>query len=106
TLRVGFVEPEGYEFVVKQPGEPSASAQLLKASAVAVPPDVSGLQLGIDRIAELGISFEDLGGQVDQPIQFFIELLQGSQSRDRAPREGTISLNRPSSDFEQIMWDV
>ena len=39
-------------------------------------------------------------------MQFFVELLQDGQSRDRAPREGTIALTRPSPDFEQIMWDV
>jgi hypothetical protein len=43
---------------------------------------------------------------VDQPIQFFVELLQGGQSRERAPREGTINLTCPSPHFEQIMWDV
>ena len=37
-----------------------------------------------------------LGVEVDQPVQFFVELLQGGQSRDRAPREGTIDLTRPS----------
>jgi len=35
-----------------------------------------------------------------------VELIQDGQSRDRAPREGTIALACPSPDFERIMWDV
>jgi hypothetical protein len=35
-----------------------------------------------------------------------VELLEGKQSVDRAPREGTIALLAPSPDFELIMWDV
>ena len=60
----------------------------------------------VDQIVEVAIPLECLKVRVDQPIQFFIELLQGGQSRDRAPREGTINLTCPSPDFEQIMWDV
>jgi hypothetical protein len=39
-------------------------------------------------------------------LQFFVELLQDGQSRDRAPRHGAIALARPSPAFEHIMWDV
>jgi alpha-amylase/alpha-mannosidase (GH57 family) len=69
-------------------------------------PSPGKVGVGIDQIVELAIPFERLGVEVDQPIHFFIELLEGSQSRDRAPREGTINLTCPSPDFEQIMWDV
>jgi hypothetical protein len=64
------------------------------------------IDVGIDQIVELAIPFALLGVKVDQAIQFFVELLQGGQSRDRAPRDGTINLACPSPDFEQIMWDV
>jgi hypothetical protein len=43
---------------------------------------------------------------VGQAVQFFVEVLEGGQSRDRAPRQGAIALSRPSQDFERIMWDV
>jgi hypothetical protein len=66
-------------------------------------PDV---RIGLDQIFELAVPFARLGVKVDQPVHFFVELLAGSQSRDRAPREGTINLTCPSPDFEQIMWDV
>ena len=58
------------------------------------------------RIVELAVPFAVLGAQPDQSVQFYVELLQGLQSRDRAPREGTIQLTCPTPEFEQIMWDV
>ncbi len=67
---------------------------------------IGRVEVGIAQILEVAIPFELLKVSVDQPIQFFVELLQGGQSRDRAPREGTINLTCPSPDFEQIMWDV
>jgi hypothetical protein len=62
--------------------------------------------VGIDQIAEVAIPFDLLGVEVDAHLQFFVELLQGGQGRDRAPRDGTIVLTRPSADFERIMWQV
>ena len=55
---------------------------------------------------EAGIPFDRLGLKVDEPLAFFVEVLEGGQSTDRAPRDGAIALTRPSADFEQIMWDV
>ena len=78
------------------------SVALTKGAAV---PD-AGVAVGIDQIAEVAVPFDRLGLAVDEPLQFFVELLEGSQSHDRAPRQGTIALARPSRDFEQIMWDV
>jgi alpha-amylase/alpha-mannosidase (GH57 family) len=104
VLRVGFVEPTGYEILVPQPGRiKPAAARLVRTEKAEEGPAV---EIGIDQIVELAVSFECLGVQVDQPILFYIELLQGGQSRDRAPREGAISLSCPSPNFEQIMWDV
>jgi hypothetical protein len=64
------------------------------------------IQIAIDQIVEFAVPFDMLEVKVDQPVQFFVELLEAGQSRDRAPREGTIDFKRPSPDFEQIMWDV
>jgi len=77
--------------------------QLLRGGS---PLDAPGLEAGIDQIAELAVPFDALGVAVDGPVHFFVEVLEGGQSRDRAPREGTINLTRPSPDFERIMWDV
>src|SRR5262249_37758144 len=102
ALRLGFAEPAGWEVLVLRPGRPEQKAELRHAGQV-TPGDVA---VGIDQIAELAVPFEALGLKVDQPVQFFVELLEGRQSRDRAPREGTINLLVPSPDFERIMWDV
>ena len=108
-LHIGFAEPAGCEILVDKLADLKATARLLKPpKSTDVPPSETAtcLQLGMDQIMELAVPFEPLGVPVDGPIQFFVELLQGRQSRDRAPREGTINLTCPSPDFEQIMWDV
>jgi alpha-amylase/alpha-mannosidase (GH57 family) len=103
ALRIGFVEPAGYELLVTGAGSAQPTARLLRQGAQVSGPPVA---VGIDRIVELSIPMESLGVRTDQPVQFSVELLQGGQSRDRAPREGTIALTVPSPDFEQYMWDV
>jgi hypothetical protein len=99
-LRIGFVEPAGHDVLVT----PSSLNVRLQSRGKTA--DATGIEVAIDHIVEAAIPFERLGVAVDQPIQFFVELYEGQQSRDRAPREGTISLLCPSPDFEQIMWDV
>ncbi len=64
------------------------------------------VEAAVEQIAELAVPFDALGVAVDGPVQFFVELLHGGQSRDRAPRQGAIALTRPSRDFELMMWDV
>jgi len=109
-LRVGFLAPTGCELLVADPSGAKPGVQFSKKPSPGDPfpaPDAgSAVEAGIDRIAELRIPFDRLGVKVGQPIQFCVELLQGGQSRDRAPREGTIALICPSPDFELIMWDV
>jgi hypothetical protein len=101
--RIGFAEPSGYEVSIEAPGRPEQQVRLF-CNGEEIPGP--GLQAGVDRIAETAIPFDLLGIEVDQPVQFFVELVSAGQSRDRAPRQGTINVNRPSPDFERIMWDV
>jgi alpha-amylase/alpha-mannosidase (GH57 family) len=103
ALRVGFIDPAGYEVRVLSPGRPGQVVELLRREE-RVP--ASGLAAAVDQIAEVAVPFDALGVAVDQPLQLFVDLLQGGQSRDRAPREGTLAFTRPSPDFEHIMWDV
>jgi hypothetical protein len=105
-LRIGFVEPAGYELRVEQPGRPDPVARLLCRGEEVPCGGRAPVEVGVERIAEAAIPFDALGVAIDGPVQFFVELLQGGQSRDRAPRQGTIHLARPSPDFERIMWDV
>lgn len=102
-LRVGFAEPAGWEVRVLRPARAGQEIELWHRDAPAAAGDVA---VGIDQICELAVPFGRLGVQADQPVQFFVELLEGLQGCDRAPREGTINLLVPSADFEQIMWDV
>src|SRR5262249_14131018 len=86
-LRIAFIEPSGWAFSIMQPGKSQQELKLVHEGLRTPAPDV---EVGIDQIIELSIPFDRLCVQVDQPVQFFVELLKGRQSRDRAPREGTI----------------
>jgi hypothetical protein len=103
TLRLAFVEPAGWELRVTEPATPRQAAALLHDGRPVPAPEV---EVGVDQIVELAVPFARLGVRPDQPVQFFVELLQGPQSRERSPREGTINLTCPTPDFEQLMWDV
>jgi alpha-amylase/alpha-mannosidase (GH57 family) len=103
ALRVGFLEPAGYAVLIERQPDGRYSTGLLRDGE---PVDAAGVEVGVDRIVELAVPFARLGLGENAPVQFVVELLQGQQSRDRAPREGTIHLTCPSADFERIMWDV
>jgi alpha-amylase/alpha-mannosidase (GH57 family) len=103
-LRIGFLEPTATELLITPAAANRPLRFQLRRNGQGI--EDAGVEVGIDQIAELALPFERLGVQVDQPVQFYVELLQDGQSRDRAPREGAISLVCPSPDFERIMWDV
>jgi hypothetical protein len=106
-LRIVFVEPAGFELRVEHPGRPNQKVKLLhKGKTVSDAKSPHRVCAAIEYIVEAGIPFDRLGLKVDEPLAFFVEVLQGGQSTDRAPRDGAIALTRPSADFEQIMWDV
>ncbi len=104
ALRIVFMEPAGFEVLVHQPGRADQQVELLRPNGSK--DAVAGLEVGIDHIAELAVPFDALGVPEEASVQFAVELLRGDQGLDRAPREGVISLTRPSPAFEQIMWDV
>jgi alpha-amylase/alpha-mannosidase (GH57 family) len=103
ALRIKFVEPPGRELTMQFPGRPEQSVAFYWDGRAV---DQTDARVGIDQIVAVSIPFDLLGIQVDQPVQFFVELLEAGQSRDRAPRDSYISLTRPSPDFERINWDV
>lgn len=102
AFRVGFAEPPGGEVLLRKAG-PTWLPQLLRQGQPVEGPDV---EAAVEQIVELRVPFARLGVAVDEPIHFYVELLEGEQSRDRAPREGTVNLTCPSPHFEQMMWDV
>jgi hypothetical protein len=103
ALRFTCVEPHGRELVIEHPGRPGQRATFWRENQ---PVADAAVEAAVDQVAELRIPFAVLGVKVDEPVQFYVEVLEGTQSRDRAPRDSTIALTRPSPDFERIMWDV
>jgi len=101
-LKVGFVEPAGYELRIDWPGRKQQAARLYRLGEQTDAP----VEVAVERIVEAAVPFDALGVAVGGEVQFFVEVLQNDQTRDRAPRQGTIQLSRPSADFERIMWDV
>jgi alpha-amylase/alpha-mannosidase (GH57 family) len=104
-IRVGFLEPKGLELCVHQPGRPKQSWDLTRDGTL-VSVGADKVQIAADRIFEGSIPFSLLGVQIGEPIRFFVELREGRQSRDRAPREGEIHLERPAAAFESKMWNA
>ncbi len=104
AVRVVFSEPAGHELWLMHPAKPSQALEWRQRKPKGKSP--AGLAVGLDQILELAVPFDALGVAVGQPIQFYVELMRADQGMDRAPREGTITLQRPSADFERIMWDV
>jgi len=102
-IRIGFLEPPDWDLWLVAPMRPNRVITLLHRDEAR---PTTGIEFGIDKIMECSVPLDILGIQIDQPIQFFVEVLQNQQSRDRAPREGTVNLTRPKPEFEQIMWDV
>jgi alpha-amylase/alpha-mannosidase (GH57 family) len=103
SLIIGFAEPPGFKLVIANPGRPSQQVELWRHGRL-VP--CQEIQVGVDEIVVVSIPFDCLEVAVDDPIHFFVELMEGTQSRDRAPRDATIGLTRPSPDFELKMWNA
>ena len=103
TVRVVFFEPVGFEFLIAQPSHEEPILQFYHDD-VAV--SESGVEAAADLILELAIPFSSLGAATDDPLNFYIELLEGDQAIERIPREGAIETSVPSSEYELIMWHV
>jgi alpha-amylase/alpha-mannosidase (GH57 family) len=106
ALRVGFAEPAGAEVLVKWPAGAPPRAELRFEGKAVRPRAGSTIAAGLDKILEMALPFDLLHVKVGEPVQFWVEVLDGGQSRDRVPREGAIHLVRAGPDFEQRMWDV
>jgi alpha-amylase/alpha-mannosidase (GH57 family) len=103
-LRIGFVDPHDWEILVQAPAQPRPVACINHRGQ----PSSNGstVEVATDRILELAAPFGRLGLKPGDPVRFYVELLAGDSSLDRAPREGIFELNVPSPDFERIMWQV
>ncbi len=103
-LRIGFVEPSEREILVLQPAAKRPIGYLNQAGGMVA--NGTTVQAATDAIFEMGIPFARLELKAGDSIRFYVELLKGDTSLDRAPREGIFELVVPSPDFERIMWQV
>lgn len=102
-LRVVFVTPPDYDIVVQQPGAAHPAARLRRGETVL---SRATVEAATDLIFELAVAWRDLGLKVDSQIEFYVELLRGDQSVERAPAEGAIETSVPSPDYELLMWQA
>lgn len=103
TVRIAFYQPQGFELLISHPNWQEPIVQLYHHD-VAV--SESGVQAAGDATLEVAIPLRSLAATTDDPVQFYVELLQQEQSVDRAPNEGAIETAVPSPDFELIMWQA
>jgi hypothetical protein len=71
-----------------------------------IPVAESRTKAAADTLFEQSVPFRSLALSIDEPIHFYVELLEGEQSRERIPHEGAIETAVPSPDFELIMWQA
>ena len=102
-LRIGFLSPEGYYLRIMDPAGKQPELQLYRENQLV---EEAAMEYSVDSILELTVRFSDLKLTPDDQIQFFIEAFSERNSVDRAPREGTLDMLTPSSDFEQVMWQA
>jgi alpha-amylase/alpha-mannosidase (GH57 family) len=103
-LRVGFVDPADWEIVVDNPSSPAPLAYINHAGQASS--NGTTVEVATGKILELAVPFGRLGLRAEDPIRFYVELIRGEASIDRAPREGIFELSVPTPDFERILWQV
>lgn len=103
TLRIGFLEPAGFELLISHPNWQEPILQLYH-NDVAV--SESGVEAAAEITLEVGIPFRSLALSTDDPVQFYVEFLKQDQSLDRVPQEGVIETLIPSPEFENMMWQA
>ncbi len=101
-LRMCFAEPRGTEVRLTGLRSGHYAAEVLHdCQVVSHAVEVAG-----GRILEIGIPLAALRLTPDRRIEFHLELLSEQQSLERAPKEGLISMESPSPNFEQRMWQA
>jgi hypothetical protein len=103
TLRLEFLEPQGFELLVSHPSWQQPILQLYHHD---VPVSQSGVAASADNILEIAVPPRSLGASIDDPIHFRLDLLQGESSVERVPTEGAIETTVPSPEFEMMMWQA
>lgn len=102
-IRIQFLEPQGYEIRISDPGKPSMQGRVFRNREL-LPKAV--VKAAVAQILEMTVRFADLGLAPDDPIHLFVEAFAEGQSVDRAPREGALEMRVPGPDYEKIMWQA
>ncbi|MCH8047062.1 MAG: alpha-amylase/alpha-mannosidase, partial [Planctomycetes bacterium] len=93
VLRITFLAPQGFELLISHPAWAEPIVQLYHND---VPVSTSGVVAAADAILEVSIPWRSLAVTTDDPVHFFIELLQDEKSVERCPSEGAIETTMPS----------
>ncbi len=102
-LRVEFVEPADATLCVHGPSRPRPAVRLLvKRQQV----QTGGIEAAVDRVLELAMPLTLLGLKPGDSVKFFVELVAGTLSLERAPEEGLIDLTVPAPEFDLMHWQV
>jgi hypothetical protein len=103
ALRIVFVEPPGFELLVKSPSAAAPEVQLFHNQ---VPRSAPGASAAADAVLEIAIPWHCLVTASDSPLHFYAELVRDLQSVERIPDEGAIETVVPSPDYEWMMWQA
>jgi len=103
SVRVVFLQPDGFEVTVLQPGRKSPEVHLWRYGSTVAG---SHAEAAADQLFELAVPFRSLGRKTDEPVHFYVELLKDQQSVERIPYEGAIETFVPSPDYELMMWQA
>jgi alpha-amylase/alpha-mannosidase (GH57 family) len=91
-MEIVFHHPREFRLIVHEPGR-AARVQ-----------GATGTRIAVDEYMEIAIPFDTLGAEVEELIEFHVQLVVHDQIRDRAPRDGALAVTRPSSNFARIHW--
>jgi alpha-amylase/alpha-mannosidase (GH57 family) len=103
AVRVVFLQPEGFELVLRRPAASHPMAELVRNRK---PAGEYAASAASDAILEAAVSWQSLSVTLDEPIHFYVELVIGDNPVERLPAEGAIETFVPSPDFELIMWQA
>ncbi len=103
TLRIVFLQPEGFELRVLQPTQRKPSVELYHDD---VPVAETAVEAAADLLFELAVPFRSLAVATEDPVHFFVELRQDKRSLERIPHDGAIETTAPSPDYELMMWQA
>jgi len=103
AMRLVFLQPEGFELVVKNPSRKSPEVRLRRQGAVMAG---SHAEAAADQLFEMAVPFRSIARKTDEPVHFYVELLKDDQPIERIPHEGAIETSVPSPDYELMMWQA